>query len=527
MTIFNEPFRFKSYFIWILLLFFLALRLFWAAYFPIVNDEVYYWDWSRHVQLSYLDAPPFVAWLAFFGSKILTGSLGARFCLPFLHLFSVIFLILSLRLLFQNKDDCKVKHILSLCFLTECVPVFNLEGFILLPDASLLFAMSGSLYFVLRSLSILTPQALYGVSLGKTSVSADRFQQRRVLHCAVWVGFFLGLGLLSKYHVVPLGFGLFLGFLWCCGLSQLKFQFKYWLTVMVLLLLVSSPVIIWNAQNDWASFRFQSNHGFEGFHLNLRATGRYLLGCIFFLLPWYFYLFFKLVFQKRSHRVEMVFVLPFTFLFAIIFFSALGKQALPHWAMPGFFMLSPLLAKYMGSLTIQHNRLWLKTHGVSALLAIVLPTLPCFTVVQNAVLSLSRDLKIEASDLEQTLLWPHLQKILEAKNLPVPTEPYQQEPHCPQNTPYLASLRWYWTAQMAFHFKEQPRVLNFDPGNPSYYTWRDNLEKFSGCPVIVVGSASQFHKETLERFMTLKPLQTLNLEDYPNTKLVYIQGTLK
>lgn len=537
MNALNQPFRFKSFLIWAVLLFFLALRLFWATAFPIVNDEVYYWDWSRHVQLSYLDAPPFVAWLAFLGTKFFAGSLGARFCLPFLHFFSVIFLILSLRLLFQNKDDCKVKHVLSLCLLTECIPVFNLEGFILLPDAGLLFAISGALYFLLRSVRCVAPvdsplSSRSELSSSRGLIAGSIPCQRQALHNAVWVGVFLGLGLLSKYQVVPIGFGFFLGFLLFTGFSAWRFQLKYWLTVMVLLILISSPVIVWNAQNDWASFRFQSNHGFEGFHLNPRATGRYLLGCLFFLLPWYFYLFFKLVvfsFQKKTvfRQMDMIFLLPFLFLFSIIFFSALGKQALPHWAMPAFFILTPLLAKQLSSLTQKNHRLWLKTHVASVALAILLTSLPCFLFVQNGAQALTRYFKIEASDLEQMLLWPNLQKILAEKNLPVETAPYQQTPECSQNTPYLASLRWYWTAQMAFHFKDQPRVLNFDPDNPSYYTWRDNLEKFSGCSVIVVGSEAQFHKETLEKIMHIDTLKHLQSEDYSNTTIVFIQGILK
>src|SRR5207302_1634979 len=34
-----------------------------AARTPVIDDEAYYWIWSRHLTLSYLDHPPLVAWL--------------------------------------------------------------------------------------------------------------------------------------------------------------------------------------------------------------------------------------------------------------------------------------------------------------------------------------------------------------------------------------------------------------------------------------------------------------------------------
>ncbi|HKW51295.1 MAG TPA: hypothetical protein VJQ53_06115, partial [Candidatus Eisenbacteria bacterium] len=40
-----------------------VLRLVIAAYTPVIDDEAYYWNWSRHLSLSYLDHPPLVAWL--------------------------------------------------------------------------------------------------------------------------------------------------------------------------------------------------------------------------------------------------------------------------------------------------------------------------------------------------------------------------------------------------------------------------------------------------------------------------------
>jgi 4-amino-4-deoxy-L-arabinose transferase-like glycosyltransferase len=50
-----------------------AFRL-WAAWFrQLVPDEAYYWVWSRHLALSYIDHPPMVAYLI----KLSTALLGS------------------------------------------------------------------------------------------------------------------------------------------------------------------------------------------------------------------------------------------------------------------------------------------------------------------------------------------------------------------------------------------------------------------------------------------------------------------
>lgn len=48
----------------------LAVKLLLAALLPLTNDEAYYWVWSQHLQLSYDDHPPFVAWLFWIGDHL-------------------------------------------------------------------------------------------------------------------------------------------------------------------------------------------------------------------------------------------------------------------------------------------------------------------------------------------------------------------------------------------------------------------------------------------------------------------------
>lgn len=48
-------------------------------------------------------------------------------------------------------------------------------------------------------------------------------------------------------------------------------------------------------------------------------------------------------------------------------------------------------------------------------------------------------------------------------------------------------LRWFWTAQLAFHLPGQPRVLTIDPDRPSYYNFRDRWSDERGCEIWIVG----------------------------------------
>lgn len=482
------------------------------------NDEVYYWDWSRYLQLSYVDAPPFVAWLSAFGGYFFSGSLGARFFVIIVHFISVIFLLLSLQLLFKRKSDCKLYHAIFLCVFTETIPIFNFESFMLLPDASLLCAISGCLYVSLKSIRYY-----------------DQKQYGHSLFFAIFVGVFLGFGFLSKYQIAPIGLGFLIGLAWYCGLNNWRFLVKYYLIVFLFALIVSSPVFIWNAQNDWSSFQFQTQHGFKGFHLQSRPLLIYSLGVVGLLLPWYFYLFFKLIFVSipniwQAKKFEVIFILPFFFLFFIILVSAFGKQALPHWAMPAFFLLIPWLAKEAAILTQKHKKFWRSMYMFSFVFAILLPTIPSLPFVQNKSFLVLEKLSLRSADINQFFLWAKLQNILKnEKNINIQSFPYSTVTSvCTQQKyPYLASTSWYWTAQIAFNFEHNPRVFNFNLNHKSYYHWRDRLEEFSGCRFIVVIDKPHFNKKELEKMLDIQSIKMISLNESHFGQIYLIQGKLR
>jgi dolichol-phosphate mannosyltransferase len=206
-----------------------ALRLVYLGSVELLPEETYYWNYSRHLDIGYLDHPPMVAWLirigtAAFGQSQFGVRAGALCC-------GVITSIFTYRLTRNLFDEATA---LAAVVLAQVLPFFFLSGLLMTPDAPLTAAWAASLYYLERALVA-----------GRSS--------------AWWrVGFSLGIGAISKYSIgllvpVTLAFTL-----WD---RNSRHWWRRWEPYVAALLAfaVFSPVIIWNAQHDWASFAFQTS----------------------------------------------------------------------------------------------------------------------------------------------------------------------------------------------------------------------------------------------------------------------------
>lgn len=500
----QKKFDFRSTWAWIFLGLLFLLPFFWAAYFPFFNDEAYYWDWSRQVQLSYVDAPPAVAWVSYLGTKAFgLQKIGARFFLPLIHFLSCVFLFFSTKLILNHRHSEKNfltwSHVLVLMTLSSFLPIFALESFLLLPDATLLLACAGSLFFALNM----------AVQAKKISIQN-----------AAGLGLFFGMGALSKYQMAPIACGLVIAVVSFRGLKKIKEDGLSWFIAFVISVAVASPMLIWNMQNHFASFQFQSQHGFSGFHFNLIDFSRYLFGVFFYLFPWYGFLFFKMIFKNKwKSSLFSIGLLPFFFLFFIISFSALGKQALPHWVMPGFFLLIPFLAVSWDDLVVARPLLWARIQIFSCAFSLLLLSLLCFDFFERFLLKSAVSFFGDATALSQLYLWKDLEKeLLKQQHIAFSTGQPQEK---------IASLNWYWTAQMAFSFSGHPWVYNFDLEKSSYYRWRDAFASIANCPVVVLGDENHFDRARLEGIMRITSVQQFSLKPYDKLHLVLIHGVMK
>src|ERR1700730_4350844 len=206
-----------------------ALRLVYLGSVELLPEEAYYWNYSRHLDIGYLDHPPMVAWLIkvgtiAFGQSQFGIRAGALCC-------GVITAVFTYRLTRNLFDEATA---LAAVMLAQALPFFFLSGLLMTPDAPLTAAWAASFYYLERALVA-----------GRSS--------------AWWrVGFSLGIGALSKYSIgllVPV----ILGFtLWD---RKSRRWWRRWEPYVAALLAfaIFSPVILWNAQHEWASFAFQTS----------------------------------------------------------------------------------------------------------------------------------------------------------------------------------------------------------------------------------------------------------------------------
>jgi dolichol-phosphate mannosyltransferase len=205
------------------------LRFFYAGRVELLPEETYYWNYSQHLDIGYLDHPPMVAWLIRLGTVVFGNcEFGVRIGALICGAIAAIFAFRLSRNLFGEAGA------LMAVVLMATLPFFFLAGMLMTPDAPLTAAWISAAYFLERALIGGKSRAWWGAGL-----------------C-------LGLGMLSKYTIALLGLSAFVFIL-------IDARARSWLRrpepygAALLALAVFSPVIAWNAQHEWASFAFQTS----------------------------------------------------------------------------------------------------------------------------------------------------------------------------------------------------------------------------------------------------------------------------
>jgi 4-amino-4-deoxy-L-arabinose transferase-like glycosyltransferase len=318
-----------------------ALRLVWAAVFPILTDEAYHWQYTVHPAAGYFDHPPMT---------MLVAKAGLLACGGWVHPFS-----LRLGFVLLCAGTSLILYAWTSRWLGSPAGLWAVLGFSLshyltafggtfvLPDSPLLFFAALTWWQV--SEAVLNPHSL-----------------RRWL----LVGLAFGGALVSKYHAVLLPAGVVLYAIATPGARKLLWSPGPYLAVLVGGL-VFSPVLWWNATHEWASFRFQGGRLGSGATTPVAHGGPlvWLLGPVVFLLPW---MWFWLVveFGRRVRRfgsvvgVERLLVcLSAAVLAFFLVNSFLSGRVLPHWPLVGFLPLFPLAGARWAELHARHRR-WVR-----------------------------------------------------------------------------------------------------------------------------------------------------------------------
>lgn len=317
------------------------LRLGWAAALEPSNDESYHWLYAVHPALSYFDHPPMTMWVERVGLTACGGwvhplSLRLGFVLLFAGSTWVLFRWAAD--LFGDRAGWWAALLLNL---SGYHTAFG--GCFALPDSPFLF-------FAL-------------LTFWKATDAVRKDKQPGSLLRWAWVGVGFAGAMLSKYHAVLLPAGVVAFALVTPGKRNLLWRPGPYLAV-AMGLLAFAPVVIWNGQHEWASFRFQGGRASTAGAIPFLHEGplKWLGGPILYLLPWvWFWLVVELVrglrrFRSQREVPRILLCLAATPLFFFLLISGFSRSVLLHWPLVGFLPLFPLAGRLFTGLEFQFPR---------------------------------------------------------------------------------------------------------------------------------------------------------------------------
>lgn len=290
-------------------------RLLLASLFPLTADESYYWLWSKHLSLSYVDHPPMIAlvnYMMTMGTEnLLMIRLGAV----------IITLLVSILIYFLAKEIFNEKIAFWSAVLFQILPHFVVVWLTQFVELPLALFWVVSLWLLARI--------------------------RRAQNSKLWylLAITLGLGYLSKYTMF---------FFWPCLAIFLLLspEDRVWLSrkelylCLFLSLIFFLPVMIWNGQHGWVSFTF---HGGKA---TAEAWGKNVLPFIADQLvhftPFLIFALFnvsKYALRKNAgSRLLFSFSSPLLLLFLLL---SLKIKIWAHWPSIGYIAAIPLTVAYL------------------------------------------------------------------------------------------------------------------------------------------------------------------------------------
>jgi 4-amino-4-deoxy-L-arabinose transferase-like glycosyltransferase len=237
-----------------------VMRIIYACALDLRTDEAYYWTWSKESVLSFLDHPPMIAWFIRGGTAIFGDTtFGVRF--------AGILAMLVTQLLLADIVRRVTHDFRAIVFA------------LLMPEAAL--------YYGLLMAKVAPDTALipFAVAMLWSLVRLNESGDGRWWLAA---GLFAGLALLSKFTAIML-LPAVMAFMLVPDWRMRWLRSPYPWAAVLIALVVFSPVLIWNYQHDWASFRFQFVRAVATHPLSLRTVGEFFglqFGLVgFVLLP--------------------------------------------------------------------------------------------------------------------------------------------------------------------------------------------------------------------------------------------------
>ncbi|WP_372520871.1 glycosyltransferase family 39 protein [Candidatus Ruminimicrobiellum ovillum] len=304
---------------WILTTITTFLRLSVIGKLGLTVDEAHYWVYSKFLDLSYYDHPPMIGYII----KLFTDIFGINeFAV---RLPSVIIFVITSWLFFLCIKKLFNERVAFIgIVLINILPVFSFLGAVVtIPDSPLSLFWILSFYLFINIIE--TKEKKYWYILGLV----------------------VGLAFLAKYTAVMIYPSIIL-FLICSKENRFWFLKKEPYLAMIISFIIFLPVVVWNIQNNWASFGFQLQHGFGKslpsfsftlFGRSIGAQAGYVSPFLFIFFCYVAYVLIKDAFFKKQK--DALFVASFS-LPVLFFFNAIAtfNEILPHWPAMGYLILT-------------------------------------------------------------------------------------------------------------------------------------------------------------------------------------------
>ncbi len=430
---------------WAWIIGFSIFRLFYAGLFNLVPDETNYWQWSRHLAFGYHDQAPLIAWAIKLTTLLLGHTeIGVRLpsvaaaCIASAYLVAIA----------NRYFGAKAAWITAL--ISQGTLIVNVGALLATPDVLQAAAWAAASYHV------------------ACAYDSDNWSQ--------WIvsGLWFGFGLLSKYTMVIFPLSVFLyGLLIPTHRHRLKSPRPYvglWVG-----LLMFSPVIIWNQQNNWNSVRHVAYLGGanEAFAIHLKYFGDFIgsqavllspLAFILVLLAWY--LTVKMIRQKDHWIYGYLYFTSFP-MFAGFTVLSLHTRVYGNWPAAGYLTTAVLIAVlFTGASKIpatnrvlrMGTRLWPWAVGTSYLFSILLLIQVVWPVIPIPI------------HLDRTAT-----EILGWKELGTAAHQMKNEMPNPEKT-FLFGLKYQTASELAFYTPDQTRTVSINKWkrpNVYDYWWED------------------------------------------------------
>ncbi|MCS5552014.1 MAG: glycosyltransferase family 39 protein, partial [SAR324 cluster bacterium] len=197
-------------------------------------DMLDHWVWSRFLSLSYYEHPPMIAWLIR-GITMVGGQSEAA-----LEVGSQLVTLAILTLIYAGTFLLYGRNAALVTLLILCsMPYFTLGSIFLHITQPFLIFWILSLFLLIR------------------------YHTQPEKKWLLLIGVVAGFGALSKYIMLLFYIGLFLHLLLYRKIRrEILNPWLYFAGILSLVIFI--PVIIWNAQHDWISFRWQLEKGTTG-----------------------------------------------------------------------------------------------------------------------------------------------------------------------------------------------------------------------------------------------------------------------